>query len=79
VDDNETNRLILKEMLQSWRMKPELASSGPQAIELIKSAVNRNEGFGLFLLDLSMPEMDGFTLIQRIKKSRGPEKCPSSS
>jgi len=76
VDDNHTNRVILKEMLQSWRMKPEVASSGPQAIELIKTAVDRKEGFGLFLLDLSMPEMDGFTLIKKIKEIEGAGEAP---
>ena len=76
VDDNMTNRVILKEMLQSWRMKPEVASSGPEAIALIGEALGRQEGFGLFLLDLSMPEMDGFELIRRIKEIDGAQDVP---
>ncbi|MCX8159767.1 MAG: response regulator [Candidatus Saccharicenans sp.] len=68
VDDNQTNRVILKEMLQSWRMRPEEASSGQQALGLISSHLSRQENFGLFLLDLSMPEMDGFELIRKIKE-----------
>jgi len=66
VDDNLTNRIILKEMLQSWRMNPVDASSGAMALSLIKST--KTEPFGLFIVDLSMPEMDGFTLIENIKK-----------
>lgn len=76
VDDNQTNRVILKEMLQSWRMRPEVASSGPQAIGLIREALDRQEGFGLFLLDLSMPEMDGFELIRNIKEIDGAREVP---
>lgn len=76
VDDNLTNRVILQEMLQSWRMKPEVASSGPQAIQLIQAALSRKEAYGLFLLDLSMPDMDGFTLIKKIKEIEGAREVP---
>lgn len=68
VDDNPTNRAILREMLQSWRMRPEEAGSGSEALNKIQSAKTRQESFDLFLIDLSMPEMDGFTLIENIKK-----------
>lgn len=68
VDDNPTNRAILREMLQSWRMRPEEAGSGSEALNKIQSAEARQESFDLFLIDLSMPEMDGFTLIENIKK-----------
>ncbi|MGB9907832.1 MAG: response regulator [Candidatus Saccharicenans sp.] len=76
VDDNETNRIILKEMLQSWRMKPEEAASGPQALELIQAAISRQEAFGLFILDLSMPEMDGFELIRKVKEIEEARQVP---
>ncbi|MDI6698316.1 MAG: response regulator [Candidatus Saccharicenans sp.] len=76
VDDNLTNRVILQEMLQSWRMKPEVASSGPQAVQLIQAALSKKEAYGLFLLDLSMPEMDGFTLIKKIKEIDGAREVP---
>lgn len=76
VDDNETNRIILKEMLQSWKMKPQEAASGPQALETIRSAISRKEPFGLFLLDLSMPEMDGFELIRQVKEIEEARNVP---
>ncbi len=76
VDDNRTNQLILEEMLRSWRMKPELASSGFQALEMIKEALSRNRTYGLFLLDISMPEMDGFTLMRKIKEIEGAREVP---
>ncbi|MBC7348593.1 MAG: response regulator [Candidatus Aminicenantes bacterium] len=76
VDDNETNRIILKEMLQSWRMKPKEAASGPQALELIRAAIARKEAFELFILDLSMPEMDGFELIRKVKEIKEARSVP---
>jgi len=68
VDDNPTNRAILKEMLQSWRMPAKEAASGIEALKIIQSPETKKEPFELFLVDLSMPEMDGFTLIENIKK-----------
>jgi PAS domain S-box-containing protein len=76
VDDNQTNRVILKEMLQSWRMKPEEAASGPQALKLIQAAIDRKEAFELFILDLSMPEMDGFELIRKVKEIEEARQVP---
>jgi PAS domain S-box-containing protein len=68
IDDNATNRAILKEMLQSWRMLPEQAASGIEALGMLQSPEARKEPFELLLVDLSMPEMDGFVLIENIRK-----------
>jgi signal transduction histidine kinase/CheY-like chemotaxis protein/HPt (histidine-containing phosphotransfer) domain-containing protein len=67
VDDNETNRRILHEVLTHWRMKPTVVGSGQEALAALESSVVRNEPFKLVLLDAQMPEMDGFMLVQRIK------------
>lgn len=74
VDDNSTNRLILKEMLQSWKMKPVEAANGPMALSLLQST--KHEPFGLLIVDLSMPEMDGFTLIENIKRLELAKEAP---
>ncbi|MGH9862332.1 MAG: ATP-binding protein, partial [Candidatus Acidiferrales bacterium] len=65
VDDNATNRRILEEMLSRWGMHPTLAESGPAALQRAKEM---REPFPLVLLDVSMPEMDGFSLAERIKQ-----------
>ena len=68
VDDNATNLRILELATSNWRMRPTLAESGPRALALLDRAVERDEPFGLVLLDVQMPGMDGFTLAENIKR-----------
>ena len=67
VDDNATNRQILKHQVGSWGMTHDEASSGEQALALLRAAAERNEQFSLVVLDMMMPGMDGFELARRIK------------
>jgi CheY-like chemotaxis protein len=66
VDDNETNRRILFEMLQHWGMRPTLADSGKAALVALNAVRNTQGAFPLILIDAHMPEMDGFALTERI-------------
>jgi PAS domain S-box-containing protein len=66
VDDNATNRRILQEMLINWGMRPTVAEGGQQALTALERARAVGEPFALVLLDAVMPEMDGFTLAERI-------------
>src|SRR6516162_643815 len=68
VDDNASNRRILKEVLTNWRMKPTLASSGAEALNALEKGKSRNS-FAVVLLDVHMPEMDGFAVAEQIKNS----------
>ena len=68
VDDNATNRRILKQMLINWQMRPTLVDSGKAALETLKDARDRGEPFFLMILDAVMPEMDGFALAEEIQK-----------
>lgn len=58
VDDNLTNRAILKSQLENWKLSPVLAASGSEALNILKSGQN----FDLVLTDMQMPAMDGATL-----------------
>jgi signal transduction histidine kinase/CheY-like chemotaxis protein len=69
VDDNATNRRILRETLEHWQMKPTLVESGPLALIEMKRALETREPFRLVLLDAQMPEMDGFTVVEKIKQT----------
>lgn len=64
IDDNKTNRIILKAQLQQWKLEPVLATSGQEAINLF----NNSLPFDIVLTDMNMPGMDGLQLTQYIKK-----------
>jgi PAS domain S-box-containing protein len=68
VDDNATNRLILEETLHTWQMRPTLAENGPTGLALLTAAANGGEPFALALIDVHMPEMDGYMLAERIRQ-----------
>jgi two-component system, sensor histidine kinase and response regulator len=68
VDDNSTNRRILDGILRSWGMQPTLASSGGEALKILFEANSESEKFGLIITDASMPTMDGFELVEQIRK-----------
>jgi len=68
VDDNATNRQILETTLSYWRMKPSLAAGAEDAIRLLKSAKAVGKPFRLMVADCHMPDIDGFTLVERIRK-----------
>ena len=69
VDDNATNRKILEETLRHWSVETVLASGGGEALGLIFEAARMEQPFDLALLDVHMPDMDGFTLAERIRQA----------
>ena len=68
VDDNLTSRLILTETLSNWGMKPSCADSGKAALAALAAAHRDAQPFGLVVLDGQMPEMDGFTTAETIRR-----------
>jgi PAS domain S-box-containing protein len=67
-DDNATNRRLLQEMLGNWKMLPIVTSNGQEALDELIRASEAGQPYGLALLDLQMPDMDGFQLIERIRQ-----------
>jgi PAS domain S-box-containing protein len=67
VDDNETNRKILREQLRSFGSLPETAEGGDDALDSLRAAANRGEPYDLAVLDLHMPGMHGIELARIIK------------
>jgi PAS domain S-box-containing protein len=76
VDDNDTNRLIIKEMVASWDFEVTAAASGREALELIEADRKQGRRFNLVILDVNMPEMDGFTLLRKIRADADYADCP---
>ncbi len=69
VDDNKTNRMILEEMAGNWAMCPTVAENARVAKAAMESAQNLGKPFSLVLLDVHMPEMNGFDLAAWIRQS----------
>ena len=67
VDDNTTNRRILIDTLTHWRMDASEAASGPEALDMIEESRSASRPFQLMILDVNMPDMDGFELASRIQ------------
>ena len=71
VDDNATNRRILREMLARWEMCSHEADSGAQALLQLIAAQAAGNPYRLILTDMHMPNMDGFTLVEQLRQIPG--------
>jgi two-component system sensor histidine kinase/response regulator len=71
IDDNFTNRLILRELLSSRGAEVDEAEDGLTALEHIERAKATGAPYKLVLLDCRMPGMDGFEVAERLKAEHG--------
>ncbi|HUE02776.1 MAG TPA: response regulator, partial [Bryobacteraceae bacterium] len=71
VDDEAGTRELLKEILESDGYIPVLAANGREALEALGQI-----SVSAILLDLMMPEMDGFELLLRVKEDPGSRNIP---
>lgn len=70
VDDNQSNRRLLLELLQQWRMQPVAVADAAQALAELERAGAAGQPYALALLDVQMPGMDGFELAQKMRRAR---------
>ncbi len=68
VDDNATNRQILERTLSHWKMWPACAASAEGGLELLQKASAGGAPFALLVVDCHMPDMDGFMLVEQVRK-----------
>jgi PAS domain S-box-containing protein len=69
VDDNETNRFVLRVDLTNWGCRVDEAHDGHTALELLHKAGNSGDRFDIAVIDMQMPGMSGETLGRKIKQS----------
>ncbi len=62
VDDNKVNRLLMSRNVEMLGHRPAVAENGRVALEML-----RRDSFDLLLLDIEMPEMDGFQVLEQLK------------
>ena len=70
-DDNKVNRLLLSRSLEQRGHRVSLAENGRIALEMLRS-----QEFDLLLLDIEMPEMDGFEVLAALKADRALRDLP---
>jgi len=67
VDDNATNRLVLREILTGWGVRVTEATDGPAALEALRERAGAGTPFRLLILDGQMPGMDGYAVAAAIR------------
>ncbi|MEN3374635.1 response regulator [Dechloromonas sp. ZS-1] len=70
VDDNPVTRLVHAQLLRSVGMECEGAASGAEAIRKVALADEEGVPFDLLLIDMLMPDMDGFETLVTLQVSR---------
>ncbi len=70
IDDNRANRIILQELLRKWNIACVAAESGLSGLALLEEYKDSANPFNLILLDVQMPEMDGFDFADEVRNNR---------
>ncbi len=68
VDDNATNRRILRDTLRSFGCHVEVTEDGAQGLAGLRRALERSQPFDLVLLDVVMPERSGLDVLAAIRE-----------
>jgi PAS domain S-box-containing protein len=68
-EDNVMNQFFAKQLFAKWKINVNVANNGVEAVELLK----KND-YDILLLDLQMPEMNGFQVIEIIRDSNSDVK-----
>ncbi|GAA2966141.1 hypothetical protein GCM10010483_06710 [Actinokineospora diospyrosa] len=67
VDDNATNLQIVSQLLRTWGAEVATASTGAEAMAVLRAATEAGQPFDAALLDMRMPDLDGIQLVARIQ------------
>lgn len=70
-EDNKTNQLVLRGILQEYGVSLEIANNGQEAVEMAKK-----KQYDVILMDLQMPVMDGFEATKNIRTLSNYTKTP---
>jgi two-component system sensor histidine kinase/response regulator len=75
LDDNQTNRTLMAALLEKWGFSFETYSSAGEALDAVSAARDEGYPFNVILLDLLMPEMDGFMFTQKLRSDPRNREC----
>jgi putative two-component system response regulator len=71
VDDVDTNRFVLRDIIEEMGYMPVLAENGKQALKIVQ-----RHPLAMIILDIAMPEMDGFEVCRIIKENANTREIP---
>ncbi len=66
VDDNQVNLIVARKFLKQWNLEITMARNGKEAVDLVSQNT-----FDLVLMDLQMPEMNGYDAAKTIREMNG--------
>ena len=76
VDDNATNRTILSALTRAAKMRPVSARSAGEALNALREARDDGDPIRVAVIDVHMPEVDGFALAEQIRSDAGLSRLP---
>ena len=68
VDDDMNTCCSLSDMLGDMGLRSDWSTSGKEAIVRTEFAINRNDPYGVYIIDWSMPDINGIETVRRIRK-----------
>ncbi|MDQ2104807.1 response regulator [Azospirillum sp. C340-1] len=66
-EDSPTNQMVAALLLRGAGYRVDIAGNGREALEAVEAAASGPAPYGLVLMDLAMPEMDGLTATRRLR------------
>jgi PAS domain S-box-containing protein len=70
VDDNAAHRGVVERLLRQWQMKPCGVAGGQAALAELQKADAAGSPFSVALIDATMPDMDGFAVVERMRRAQ---------
>ncbi len=67
VDDNSTNQRVLQVIVHGWGCESAVAGGAEPALALLRAAAGTDTMFDVVLLDLNMPDIDGYGLARLVR------------